>query len=163
MNKKGQFYIFMAILLCVYAVALVIPRAATPADNNFKTLYENYLFEAPKVINSAIYNGTSPSAQIGNFTQSYITYAQTSESRFGLLYAYSHDGITDIRSYLREDVNISTNTTSFMLRDNASTINGTWFTASASKRTYVFNLTKEVRLQALFISKNDAGAKVFKG
>ncbi len=163
-QKKGQFYIFMAIVLSTYALTLVMPKAAGPPQSSFKPLYENYLFEAPKVINSAIYNETSASARLANFTDSYMEFARAFDNKFGVMYAYSHDGITDIRSRLRDDANVTFNTTSFILRDNGTIVNGSGsFKAYVRGTAYEFNLSREDSFQALFISRTEQDVRVFKG
>ena len=163
-SKKAQFYIFMAIILSVYALALVAPAARSPPESAFRGLLDNYLFEAPKVVNSALYSGTTTGAQLANFTDSYVAFSRSLEPKFGILYGYSHDGVTDIRSRMWEDANITAGRTSFMLKDASAQINSTdGFTAYVNRRAYVFNLSKESAIQALFVSRNERGANIFKG
>ena len=111
-HKKGQFYILAAIILSVYAMTISIPKNEEAQKSSFSTLYENYLFEAPKVVNSALYNDTGSAARLANFTDLQIQMARSFEPNYGILYAYSHDGRTYIRSRLKEDANITLNTTS---------------------------------------------------
>ena len=163
-QKKGQFYILAAIILSVYAMTLALPKNREIPQSSFSVLYENYLFEAPKVVNSALYNETGSAARLANFTDAYIQMAESFEPNFGIMYAYAHDGVISIRSRLKDNVNITLNTASFILKDNSTSINDTKsFTAYVNKRRYDFNLSQDVSIQALFISKNREGVKVFKG
>ncbi len=162
-TKKGQFYIFTAIILCVYAIMLVLPAARGPAESSFRGLADNYLFEYPKVVNSALYNQSSSASRLGNFTDTYVAFARSLDPRFGLVYGYRHDGVTDIRSRMWENINITYGRTSFLLKDGSAQINASRFTAYVSRRPYTFNLTGEVPIQVLFISRSDKGANIFKG
>lgn len=161
-QKRAQFYIFAAIVLSAYALALAIPSAKQVSQSPFKNLYQNYIFEAPKVINSAFYNETGPSARLANFSDDYVEFARSFDARFGLMHAYFHDGITDVRSRLNGEVNITAGSASFMLKDNSTAIQGSGFTAHIDGNSYEFNLSKEVRLQALFISQSGQDNRVYK-
>lgn len=159
-SKKGQFYIFAAILLVVYAMTLALPGTSKQAQSSFERLHENYIFEAPKVVNSAIYNRTNPTARLANFSEEYSQYARSIDPSFQFVYAFAYEGNTFIGSKFREEINISTNTTSFILNGDSRFINGTnGFTIHYSKRAYEMNFSKEVLIRALFVSKGSQGEK----
>lgn len=163
-NKKGQFYIFAAILLVTYALTINPPtveiKKATPV---FKQLYQNYLFEAPKVMNSAVYDNANITERFMNFSDTFSSYAKSREAKFGMVYLLAHQDGVDIKNYLSETANISTNTTSFLLGPgNWKTMNRAGSLAVyLNSIRYDFSFTESMQLKAIFKSSADNEVKVY--
>jgi len=77
MHKRGQLFIFAAVLLCTM-VLLGVSNTFTiaGAKEDMRLLYENSLEETSYAVNSAIWNHANASAQAENFTSYFEDYAR---------------------------------------------------------------------------------------
>lgn len=94
MDKRGQFFIFVAIILALLVFTLV-SKSNTIREQvsleNFEELSQNYLTESPKVINYAIYSVQSPEDKLSQFSEKFIhNYARNNDPNIGILYAYNN-------------------------------------------------------------------------
>jgi hypothetical protein len=162
-NKKGQFYIFIAILLITYVLTISPPRAAPKKPVPvFKQLHQNYVFEAPKAINAAIYDNANLSERFMNFSDAFVDYSKGREARFGLLYLLAYEDGLDVKNYLSETANVTTNTASFLLTTNSwRTINRTnSVSIYLGNLNYDFSFTEPIQLRALFKTVAEKEVKV---
>ena len=99
MNKRGQFYIIISVVLAIAVFAIT----ATPNKlqeailfEDFEDLSNNYIHESEYVINEVLSdpsNAESPEEVItilDGFTTNYLTYAKQRAPNLELLYAYSN-------------------------------------------------------------------------
>jgi len=148
MNKKSQFYIFIALVL----IALVLSgaqflRVTERPSTTFKELHENYLREGAAAANRG---------QLQDFTERFVEYARTRDPEFGLMYIFVDE---DIKVYngLKKSININTNLS--LMPDEAVTFDFVEDVAVFyEEEVYYFNLSSTKQLQALFIS--DAGENI---
>lgn len=108
MNKKGQFYIIIVLVICMalYGVTRdenTIKEATLFED--FSQLSANYVEEAPKIINYAVYDHKDVNDTLENFTKEFLSYAKKKDPNMGLLYVYG-DGTPQIKinNYMDEEV-----------------------------------------------------------
>ena len=81
-SRKAQFYIVIAIILIVYLFAIGKPTAQIKKpETAFRQLYQNFMAESPKAINSGIYEGNL-TERFKNFSDAYISYARTKSPDF---------------------------------------------------------------------------------
>jgi len=105
MNKRGQFYILIVIILCI-AIFAIVSKSNTIQEGivreDFTKLAENYAVESPKVVNYAIYKNEPVLSKLNIFTTKFIEYARKVNPTVGLLYVYSNSSDAYITNFLNE-------------------------------------------------------------
>jgi len=127
MNKRGQFYIIIAVVLSL-AIFSITSQNNKIEDiksfYDFSELSENYLEEAQKVVDYSIYNGEDINENLPQFTQNFLEYARKTNPSIGLIYIYSNETNLTLKSYLNETSEInSTNLSMTVFGSDAKTIN----------------------------------------
>ncbi|MBN2422197.1 hypothetical protein JXB41_03135 [Candidatus Woesearchaeota archaeon] len=153
MDKRAQFYIFAAIILCsVVFVGTVNKITVEEPSKKFQSFYENYLIESSEVINSAIYESRDISEQFKNFTLDFIEYADSKNVELGILYVLIYpDNEAIIVNYLNSEANVD-----FVYSvppDTEKIINlGNNFTLEIDDQEYYFNVSsgENIKLEFLF-------------
>jgi len=106
MNKKGQFYIIIVLVICMalYGVTReenTIKEATLFED--FSQLSANYIEETPKVINYVIKENGDVYTELGEFTEEFLDYAKKRNSNVGIFYVYNDgSGNVELRNYMSE-------------------------------------------------------------
>ncbi|MBU0980508.1 MAG: hypothetical protein KJ709_06895 [Nanoarchaeota archaeon] len=109
--KKGQFYIFTAFVL-IGAVAALIPRQVDikPPRTILNDVADNYKAEAPRVINTAIWNGTNLTPVFRQFTTEFMGYVQDRDTSIGMAYAFV-DTETHVGNHFSADIRLGDGST----------------------------------------------------
>lgn len=108
-NKKAQFYIFVAILLCVSAYGLISTSTQPKSKvTDFDVLSKNYISEANNVFNQALYQEKDVAQELDYYTKNFIAYAKTKNTDFKVLYMAKTGNATNIVNYLKKEANITT-------------------------------------------------------
>lgn len=163
-NKKAQFYIFTAILLIGYVMTMA-PGAAKPKKPvpTFKNLYQNYMAEAPKVINNALFFDSNVSDSFMNFSDNFLAYAKTRDPNFRFVYALLYKDSIYVKNYLEETINATANTTTVGLSSNdyrdvakAGTIK-----LNVSNLIYTLYFTEPTQLKAFFRIKKGKEVNIY--
>ncbi len=105
MNKKGQFFIIIAIFLALVIFGLSLQPNKLRQDlplYDFSSLSDNYIEESPKVVNYAIYNKKNVTEVLPEFTQDFIQYAHSINPSLGLVYVYNDNNAILVENYLNE-------------------------------------------------------------
>ncbi|MFC1723304.1 hypothetical protein ACFL0V_04145 [Nanoarchaeota archaeon] len=77
-GKKGQFFILTALLLIAYSTLMVKSSSVVPVPStNFKSLYENFVFESNKAVNNAVWEGIDVDDEYERFLAQFRDYAKT--------------------------------------------------------------------------------------
>ena len=103
MNKRGQFYLILALILslAVYGITYRVNKIDEPIlFEDFNEVSQNYLTESVYVINNALKNEEDVEVKLDTFTKSYIDYAQKRNPDLTLLYVYGNGTNVSIQSYL---------------------------------------------------------------
>ncbi len=103
MNKRGQFYLVIAIIisLAVYGVTTRVNSIEEPVLwEDFNDVSENYMTESIFVANNALKNKEDVSDSLDRFTRSFLDYAQQKNPKLTLLYVYGNGTNVTIKSYL---------------------------------------------------------------
>ncbi len=98
MNKRGQFYIFVSVILAL-AIFVVVSQVNTLEERilleDFNELSKNFATEAPKSINKILSTATTETKpeDIGGtldatFTNNFVKYARTQDPNIGFIYIY---------------------------------------------------------------------------
>jgi len=105
MEKRGQFYIILAVILAlgIFGVVSESNKAEQPVfTQDFSELSQNYLRESPKVVNYAIYQKEDVNSTLSGFTEDFLQQARKTNPGLSILYIYSNGSEVKVRSYLDE-------------------------------------------------------------
>lgn len=106
-SKKGQFYILTAIIFCSVMFTLLYNRQPIPKVNpEFENLYNNYIHEAPIVINNALYENKNLSSSFQNYTSNFMAFAKEKNINFKVFYVLVYDNKIELVNYLNAPINI---------------------------------------------------------
>jgi hypothetical protein len=95
MNKRGQFYIIISVVLAIAVFSITtIPNKIQEAVlfEDFEDVSNNYIRESGHVINDAMEAKTDPytiQTELDDFTIEYLEYARQRSPNLDLLYVYS--------------------------------------------------------------------------
>lgn len=163
-NKRGQVYIFIAILLIAFAFNISRPQTlAGPKADAFRELHQNFDTESEIVINNALYRNVNVSEAYIAFTGDYFDYARTKSPKFRFLYLLKDDDSLLIGNELGLSVKVSVSNTSYNLtHDSKLTITPQTVTIDLEGLKYDFIFTSETyQIKALFRQKTLEGRRVF--
>jgi hypothetical protein len=122
-NKKGQFYIFMAVVFCSLALLLILSnfgaRGLKPVYNDLKN---NFVKESHFVINSALYGDVDLMTRLNNFISYFSDYSKSRNVDFNVLYLLSRDDVLYVTNYLDEDVGLSSSYGNYNILSNSTVI-----------------------------------------
>jgi hypothetical protein len=108
MNKRGQFYIIIALIisLALFGITYKVNEITEPVlFTDFNDVSENYVSEATKVVNDALeMEEEDVDGRIEEFTDSFLDYAKQRNPNLGLLYIYSNGGDITIENHLDESI-----------------------------------------------------------
>lgn len=108
MNKKSQFYILTVIILSVIVFLISeVPARTEKTSTDHHSLYENFVSEAPKVINNAVYEDRNVSDDIDKFSDDFIYYAGTKNINLSLFYILVYNEDIIISNRLGREANIT--------------------------------------------------------
>ncbi|MBN1502983.1 hypothetical protein JW930_05555 [Candidatus Woesearchaeota archaeon] len=150
MTKKSQFYLFAIVLLCSYLFMSLTGRLTLrQVDRDFEDLYNNYIYEGIRVINSAEYHGVDVSERYDNFTLDFINYALQKNIDLGILYMIVIDNKIRIVNYLNEPVSLDYNIyPPILMQDEGALINRTdIIIVGIGDINYEYNITPEYQTQ----------------
>lgn len=163
-SKKGQVYIFVAILLIAFAFSVARPlTAGQPKSDAFTQLHENFVRESPVVVNSALYGGSNVSASFSAFADDYFDYARSKSPRFRFLYLLRDGDALVIGNHLGIEVNASFSGASYNVsRDSTVTVTPADLTLYVDGIGYSFDITDDAyQVKSLFRQQDNLERRVF--
>jgi hypothetical protein len=147
-NKRAQFFIFAAVVLCLLIYALFAMRTESyyVESSNFEIMHKNFILEAEEVINNAVYEEKNLTYEFEDFVRTYLDFA-SKELNVSIFFALIQDNIylkgnfpwnLTITTYLYNktqesfvlfnNLTIPKNITSFSIDINNDGKNDYWFT-----------------------------------
>jgi len=102
MNKRGQFYLIIAIVIAVAAFAITSrPNEVKEAVlfEDFEDVTNNYITESQYVVNNALETESNVETSLDTFTIEYLKYARQRSPDLQLLYVYSNGDQRKIYNY----------------------------------------------------------------
>ena len=107
LNRKAQFYIFMALLLS-FLVFTIYPSNSSSMVSTylFQSISQNYIKEAPKVVNAAVFKKQDIFQIFDNYTKNFISYAATKNIDLEVAYVIINKTNIKIVNYLSVPINI---------------------------------------------------------
>ena len=156
-HKKAQYYMFASVILISYVFFIVANKSSidTTEVENLEIYLDNYVYEAKIVINNAIYENKNISQELNNFTESYITYAESKNMDLGIVSLYSDNNQIFTANYLDDDITI--NGLSLVEPNEESVVNyNNTITIEYLDETYYFYFSnpEKTELKTLFIKEN---------
>ncbi len=108
MNKRGQVYLLVAIILCFIIYLLIVERNISVEkviEDDFKDLSTNYEVEGSKFVNSLMLsNERNIPDSFVNFSVLYSSYARAQNPYFGLVYAFYNNNILYLGNYMDQPI-----------------------------------------------------------
>ncbi len=159
--KKGQIYIFTALILIAIAFGVTTGRAMVkPLSPTFSQLHETFMSEATIAINNAVYEDKNVTKQLEDFTRTFSHYAKTKDPQFKFLYILAYHDKMTIHNRLGKEVSYNFQTlsdSSINYFDRKETI-----TLTMDKINYPFKLnpSENVQLKAIFISEKEGDKRI---
>ena len=152
MNRKAQYYLLVSLLLIVFLFAAIASNSITPKpSSNFRQLYESFMTESPKVINSGIYD-RNLTERFHNFSSSFILYSKSKSPNFGYTYALLDQNQLEIANHLAEQINATTDYASFIINPGSRIVSNRTqnLTIKLGSTLYMFSFTKQTEIKAIF-------------
>lgn len=119
-NKKGQFYILIALLLIAYAFTLT--RQEVPVrkvKETFQLLHEGYISEGMAVINNAVYEEANVTARFASFTDDYVAFAKSADPGFRLVYLLKYRDQLVVGNRLDSSLNVTLGNAGYSVGQNS--------------------------------------------
>ncbi|MFC1752354.1 hypothetical protein ACFL96_03050 [Thermoproteota archaeon] len=108
-HKKSQLYLLTAIFLSLLVFLIAdLPTRTSEGNSEARMLYDNFITEAPKVINSAIIQGRSVTDDFDDFADKFIHYSSAKNINLSIFYIIIHEDGMQLSNKLGRDIQIST-------------------------------------------------------
>lgn len=110
MDKRGQFYIIIAIIISLAFFSIVIPQNKVEEVilfEDFNDISLNYAQEAPKVANYGIFNDLNTKDLLSDFTKNFLLFVRQRNPTIELIYIYNNGSRVHLSSYLSETTVVS--------------------------------------------------------
>ncbi|MBD3313393.1 hypothetical protein GF345_03040 [Candidatus Woesearchaeota archaeon] len=108
-GKRSQLYLLTAIfLLLLVFLMMQLPARTEPGTGEAFSVYNNYISEAPVVINSALFSQRNITEDMDEFTEDFIIHAYTKNINLSILYIIGHDDFIAVSNRMSRSVNITT-------------------------------------------------------
>lgn len=107
MNKRGQLYILVALVLSIviYGMVTISNRVEQESvESFFESLSNNYAVESAKIINSLAEEREQIPGAFRNFSLLFTSYSKTQNQRFELIYAFDFNNSLYIGNYLKSRI-----------------------------------------------------------
>ncbi len=106
-NKKAQFYIFTALVLIGYSTLLLQSFNVVPeGSRNFRTVYENFVFESSQALNNALFEEKDVNDEYGRFLDSFISYSKMKKLNIEVFSMLEHGDYVYFSNLMDNDVKI---------------------------------------------------------
>jgi hypothetical protein len=122
LNKKSQLYLLTAIFLSILVFLMVdMPAKTQPGSKESLMLYNNFVTEAPRVINGALYQGRDLAQDFDDFTDKFIFYAGTKNINLSIFCILVYGEEMVIYNKMGRDVNITTSSGEIVMSSSQQT------------------------------------------
>lgn len=114
MDKRGQFYIILAIIISLAFFSLIIQDNKVQESiliQDFNDVSNNYVQEAPNVANYGIYNNYNNDnikSLLSDYSSNFLYFARQKNPSIELIYIYSNGTNVTVRSYTNETTYVTT-------------------------------------------------------
>ena len=168
-NKKGQFYIFTALILIAYTATLL--SSQTVIESPRKTvseLNENFVVESAQVVNTALFEGKNASKELNAFTDQFIAYAKTKGVDLQIFFIIGEGNTLFVSNKLKKTVSLLETSQpvgvqqTVYLAKNMSQLSISAPTAILQTNLVSFNITNEqVQIKSFVRFEKNKDSQVF--
>lgn len=155
--KKGQFYIFVAILLSAISFSMLKGSTVLAKPHSFEDIRANYIQESEFVLNNAIYQEQNPFEQFDHFTKNFQKFAREKNINFEVVYMLLYQDTIKIVNYLSVPVTVNITGTEEKLFPNEGTfidkVAALKISFEGLENTYKFAPDEPVQLKLLIITE----------
>ncbi|MBI2670859.1 hypothetical protein HYX18_02690 [Candidatus Woesearchaeota archaeon] len=109
MDKRGQFYIILAIIFSLLFFSIVTPQNKVQEAillEDFNQISGNYVEESPKVANYGIFKDREIKQLLSEYTDDFLDFAQKRNPTLELIYIYNNGTNVTVKSYASESATI---------------------------------------------------------
>lgn len=109
MSKRGQIFIFTALLLCSFLFISIIGLSPSfSSKDRFSVVYENFIIESSYLLNACVYLNCDVIVVYDDFLEDFNSYANSFSSDLGLVVFYEYvDG--NVYAFNRNHVDVTLN------------------------------------------------------
>ncbi len=160
MNKKGQYYILIALILIAFAFATA--RSVTPEPartNTLQELADNFKSESSVVINNALLENKNTTHAVLTYAETYKAYVQTRSPQARFTYVLETDGQMTVVNYLDTPLTITTTNTTLQPGETA-TVEPQILTLTIEGIPYTFPSRSTYNVQGIFRQVRDGERRV---
>ncbi len=129
MNKRGQFYLILAVVISISFFAITIPQNNVKESfliQDFNDISNNYVQESPKVANYAIYGNKNVDIVLNDYSSNFLEIIRKRNPSLELIYIYNNGTNVTVKSYAFSSTQVETETggsTVSLLGSSQDTIN----------------------------------------
>ena len=149
---------FAAVILISYVFFIVANKSSISTSDveNLEIYLDNYVYEAKIVINNAIYSNKNISQELNNYTESYITFAESKNIGVGIVSLYSNDNQIFVANYLKDSITVNTLTPVLNKAEERVVNYNNTITIEYQNETYHYSFSnpEKIELKTLFIKEN---------
>lgn len=157
--KKSQFYIMTTAILCLatYTAVSTLNIEEKKNDIQFNDVAQNFIIEAQRVVNHAIYYNHNITYQLQKFEDDFTQYLDSINSRIGIIYILHNNNQLLIKNSYKKTItayNGFEQTT--IVANSKKTLpltNDVILTLDNTDYDYYFNIDKEYELKILLIKE----------
>ena len=108
------------------------------------------------MINSGIYSNKNISQELNNYTESYITFAESKNIGVGIVSLYSNDNQIFVANYLKDSITVNTLTPVLNKAEERVVNYNNTITIEYQNETYYYYFSdpEKIELKTLFIKEN---------
>lgn len=162
LKNKGQFYLMTAAILCLATFTAVSTINIPKVEKNqkFNDLANNFIIEAPKVINYATNYDFNITQTFEYFEEDYINYLKSQDSEMGIIYIIHHYDSIYVKNLNNQTIKVNNNFFTRDVRYQEMLILplSTQIKILIDENEYVFEISENepIELKLLFINKKEA-------
>jgi hypothetical protein len=170
MDKKGQLYIFVAIIVCSVLVSVFSTASFVKYDAKtiqLDQLCSHFESESHELINALISNNDFVSSKYDMFAKNYYSYTRTINKDFGIFYVFTYKNTTHVGNMLDSSINVTSDSKTYELLTYLKQTQVKPFDAYFDKSTtvtfmyynhnYTYHMTKDVQLDVMCVYKKSNG------
>jgi hypothetical protein len=166
MDRKGQYYLVVVVLLCIaiFSFLSVTTGKARPESDSFADLWQNCHRESVFAVNQAVKNNKELFAEANKFGYDFKNYSKTIDTHFGFIYLVTDTGgSTRIMSLLESDITamVFTNSSSANITKGQYLTEDTeYVNLTINNIQYNFDTIQRPNIQFLFFESKEGTTRV---
>lgn len=158
-GKKGQVYVFAALLICVVLVSLTTAFFIHDTTESAGGLVENYEREIFYVTNNALYEKEPVMEELGSFTDRYIMLGEQKGFDLEIALVYNYQNKTCVMNKMNRTIEFESAGETFSVVDSNCTEDNAHLLVNVINQTYEFD---ERGVHGIVMTENNNNIEVFR-